>query len=146
VSAENVELIRSLLPDSEMDLVAQFADDAAASRLAGTFGHVFDPAVECAFHVFPGASPNLYSGPDGLRAGWLDWLSPWASYRTETEELIDAGDSVVVIFRDYARREPGAPEVELRGAAVWTVRDGRIVRVEHYADRAEGLASVGLAE
>jgi ketosteroid isomerase-like protein len=33
--------------------------------------------------------------------------------------------------------------VEQRNAAVWTVRDGRIVRAEFYADRAEGLASVG---
>jgi len=81
-----------------------------------------------------------------LRACWLDWLAPWASYRTEIAELIDVGERVVVLVRDYGKREADAPEVELRGAAIWTVRGGRIVRAESYADRAEALASVGLAE
>jgi ketosteroid isomerase-like protein len=55
-------------------------------------------------------------------------------------------ERVVVLVRDYGKREADAPEVELRGAAIWTVRGGRIVRAESHADRAEALASVGLAE
>jgi hypothetical protein len=147
VSAENVELIRSFLPGPEVDLVAQLTDDVAAAQLADAFGHFLDPAIECAFHVFPGAPPNVYSGPDGFRDGWLGWLAPWASYRTETKKLIDLGERVVVLYRDYARREPGAPEVDLTSATVWTVRDGRVVHIDFYGGgRAEGLASVGLTE
>lgn len=145
MSAENVELIRSFQPGPEVDLVALFSDEGATARLAEALGHVVDPAFECALR-FPGAGPTLYAGLDGLRACWLDWLAPWASYRTEIEELIDAGDQVVVVGRDYARRERGAPEVRLTFAGVWTLRDGRAIRAEFYADRAEGLASAGLAE
>ena len=70
-----------------------------------------------------------------------------ASYRTETEEMIDLGDRVVTVICDYARCEPDAPEVALKSAAVWTVREGRIVRVEFYTGgRAEALEAVRLAE
>jgi ketosteroid isomerase-like protein len=145
VSADNVALIRSFQPGPEVDLVALFSDEGATARLAEALGHVVDHAFECALR-FPGAGPTFYAGLDGLRACWLDWLAPWASYRTEIEELIDAGDQVVVVGRDYARRERGAPEVRLTFAGVWTLRDGQAIRAEFYADRAEGLASVGLAE
>lgn len=140
MSAENVDLIRSFQPGPEVDLVALFSDDGSTARLAEALGHVVGPAFECALR-FPGAEPTFYLGLDGLRACWLDWLAPWASYRTEIEELIDAGDQVVVVGRDYARREHGAPEVRLTFAGVWTLRDGLAIRAEFYADRAEGLAA-----
>jgi ketosteroid isomerase-like protein len=105
--------------------------------------HLFDPSFQSAIR-FPGAAPTFYPRLDGLRACWLDWLEPWATYRTEIEELIDAGDQVLVIGRDYGRRELGAPEVRLTFAASWTIRDGRIVRAEFYPDRAEAFDAVGL--
>jgi ketosteroid isomerase-like protein len=142
MSRENVELIRSIQPGPKVDLVALFSDEAPTAQLAETLGHLLDPAFECALR-FPGATPTLYSGLDGLRACWLDWLAPWTSYRVELESLIDLEERVVTLTRDYGRREPGAPEVGQDSAAVWTVREGRIVRAEFYADRAEGLASVG---
>jgi ketosteroid isomerase-like protein len=53
----------------------------------------------------------------------------------------------VAVICDYARREPDAPEVALKSAVVWSVRDGRIVRAEFYTGgRAEALEAVGLAE
>jgi ketosteroid isomerase-like protein len=147
MSQENVDLIRSFQPRPEINLVEFFADDVANTRIAGALAHVFDPAFVCFIH-FPGdAEPTPYSGVDGLRQGWRDWLSPWATYRTEVEEVIDLGEQVVIVFRDHARREPDAPEVHMRGATIWTVREGRVARADFYAGgRAEALASVGLAE
>jgi ketosteroid isomerase-like protein len=145
VSAENVELVRSLQPGPEVDLVAFFADEDAAGALSEAAAHFFARGFECTMQL-PGSPATTYRGLDGFRATWCDWLAPWASYRTEIQDLIDVGDRVVVLARDYGRREPGAPEVEQRNAAVWTVSDGLIVRAEFYADRDEGLAAVGLAK
>jgi SnoaL-like domain len=146
MSQENVELVRSLQPRPEVNLVELFTNDAGNARMADAVAHLLDPAFLSSFH-FPGSQPASYSGLDGLRNGWLDWLAPWTSYRTEIEELIDLGERVVVVVRDYARSEPDAPEVDFMGATIWTVRDGRVGRVDFYAGgRAEGLASVGLAE
>jgi SnoaL-like domain len=146
VSRENVELIRSLMPGPEVDLVALFTDDQVWEPLAGAIRHLVDPGFFAVQHV-PGAEPSTHEGLDGFRANWLDWLVPWASYRTEIEQLIDAGASVVAIVCDYGRREPGAPEVRMKTATVWTLSGGLIVRVDSYpGGHADALASVGLAE
>jgi ketosteroid isomerase-like protein len=146
MSQENVELVRSALPRSGADLIAMFKDDGDGGELMQTVGRVLDSDFVSVKH-FPGAEPDVAHGLHGLRAGWLDWLAPWASYRAEIEELIDLGDRVVSVLCDYARRDPDAPEVALKSAAVWTVRDGRIVRAEFYTGgRDEALKAVGLAE
>jgi ketosteroid isomerase-like protein len=146
MSRENVESIRSVLPGPATDMVALFNDDSASGELMQTWTPLLDPDFVAVKHL-PGAEPDTTQGLHGLRAGWLDWLAPWASYRTEIEEMIDLGDRVVSVICDYARREPDAPEVALKSAVVWTVRDGRIVRAEFYAGgRDEALAAIGLAE
>jgi len=146
MSQEKVELVRSLLPGRDVDLVTLFNDDSAGGELMQTIAPLLDPDFVSVAH-FPGAEPVASHGLRGLRAGWPDWLAPWASYRTETEEVLDLGDRVVSVLCDYARREPDAPEVALKSAAVWTVRDGRIVRAEFYTGgRDEALKAAGLEE
>src|SRR4051794_20565575 len=78
---------------------------------------------------------RAHTGPAGLREAWLDWMEPWASYRTEIERMIDLDDRVVVLVRDYGRYEPQGPEVQLTGSAIWTVRDRKVIRAEFYTDR-----------
>jgi len=144
VSEENVTLIRSALPGPEIDLVAAFAD----SDLTDQLGPLLHPEFTSVLHM-PGGESTTSRGLEGFRRGWLDWLTPWASYRIEIEEIIDVGDGerVVTVVCDYARREPGAPEVPLKTATLWTVRDGLIACVEFYpGGRAEALKAVGLAE
>jgi ketosteroid isomerase-like protein len=122
-----------------------FKDNSDSGELM-RMGRVLGPDFVSVKH-FPGAEPDVARGLHGLRAGWLDWLAPWASYRAEIEELIDLGDRVVSVLYDYARREPDAPEVALKSAAVWTVSEGRIVRAEFYTGgRDEALKAAGLAE
>jgi ketosteroid isomerase-like protein len=144
MSQENVELVRSVLPGPDTDMIALFNDDSASGELTQTWTPLLDPDFVAVKH-FPGAEPETTRGLHGLRAGWLDWLAPWATYRTEIEETIDLGDRVVTAICDYGRREQYAPEVALRSAVVWTVRDGRIVRAEFYTGgRTEALKAVGL--
>jgi len=83
---------------------------------------------------------------DGLIESWRDWLAPWATYRVEVEEAIDCGDQVLMLVYDFGRREPGAPEVKSRNAAIWTIRDGKVARAEFYADRARARKDVGLED
>ena len=70
----------------------------------------------------------------------------YEDFRVQPEEYIDAGEKVVVAARVNATsRRAGMP---LKGtwAFVWTVRDGRLVRNEVYANRAEALQAAGLPE
>jgi hypothetical protein len=145
VSAENVELVRSLQLDSDVDVAALVNDDEAADRLRARIARLFHPTVECTMRL-PGMAPVAYSGLDGLRLAWRDWLMQWASYRVEVEDVIDRGERVVVVLRGYGRREPGAPEVTRRGATVWTLRDRRISSVDFNVPYAEAVAAAGLAD
>ncbi len=143
MSHENVELVRRLQPRPDADLAALLRDESG-SGFAEIFATFFHADCECVSHM-PGAESASYAGLDGWREGWRDWLAPWVSYRSEIEDLVDVGDRVVVLVRDYACRVPGSPEVRQIAAAVWTVQDAKIARVEFYANRAEALESVGLA-
>ncbi|HEY0517078.1 MAG TPA: nuclear transport factor 2 family protein [Solirubrobacteraceae bacterium] len=144
MSQENVDVVRSILPGPDTDMIALWNDDSAGGELMHTMAPLLDPGFVSVKHV-PGAEPETARGLQGVRVGWLDWLAPWATYRTEIEEVIDLGDRVVSVLCDYGRREPDSPEVALKSAAVWTVRGGLVVRAEFYTGgRAEALEAVGL--
>jgi ketosteroid isomerase-like protein len=142
VSQDNVDLLKSFLPGSETDLVGLFRDEGVFASIRGALADRVHADVECV-PAWRGAGA-VYSGFDGFREMWLDWLEPWASYRTQLDEIIDAGDRVVVLVRDRARRHDTDVEVELISGSVWTFRDRKIARVEFYANREELADATGL--
>jgi hypothetical protein len=142
MSRENVELVGRLYPAGDVDVGRLFSHDPAWAAFAEAFGYLFHPGFESsASNGFAGATGV---GFDGLRRLWLDWLAPWATYRTEVEEAIDCGDRVLVLVNNFGRLEASGQEVKHVNAAVWTVRDGRIASIEGYTDPAEALKAVGL--
>jgi hypothetical protein len=145
MSQENVEVVRSLLPPSDLDLAALFRDQGRFEQLVRALEPFIDPQVE-AVAVWQGGSANTYVGIDGFKDMWLDWLEPWSTYHTRVEDLIDAGDRVVVLVRDRARRHDTDAEVELMAGSVWEVRDGKIVRVEFCGNQKEALEVAGLRD
>jgi len=50
------------------------------------------------------------------------------------------------VIRHVGRGKLSGAEVEQRFAQLWTVRDGKIVRMEMYPDREDALEAVGLPE
>ena len=73
------------------------------------------------------------------------WIDAWESVTIGADELIDAGEEVVMPFTNVARGRDGI-EVEARGFWVWTVREGLIVRLCLYQERQEALEAAGLRE
>jgi SnoaL-like domain len=142
VPQSNVDLLRALLPDSGTDVAQLFHDDAWFAATAEALVGLFDPALE-SVPAWRGAG-KTYSGIDGFREMWLDWLEPWASYHVQVDEMIEVGESVVVLVRDRARRHGMEVEVELISGSLWTFANGKIVRVEFYANREELREAVGL--
>ena len=100
MSQENVELVRSLV--REEDLVQLFREDPDRLAAAHTaYEPHFHPDFECVRHDLPGGEP--YVGFDGLQAWYLDWLAPWAEYRTAINEFIDRGDRVLTLQHSSGR-------------------------------------------
>ena len=61
----------------------------------------------------------------------------WTRRRAELEAIFEPDCAVAWIAQ-------GEPPIEATG--LYLVRDGRVARVEHYANPAEALAAVGLRE
>jgi ketosteroid isomerase-like protein len=87
-----------------------------------------------------------YQGYAGLAQWREDWSAAWDDWRWEPEEFIDAGDRVVAVLRVYAKGRGSGVDVERVDGAVWTLREGKFIRLELYGCNAEALKAVGLAE
>jgi ketosteroid isomerase-like protein len=70
------------------------------------------------------------------------WLSPWEHWRVEAEDYLELGDHVVVLTRYHGRGKGSGVEVEQEGAHVFRLRDGKVVRLEIFADRRRAIESV----
>lgn len=84
----------------------------------------------------------------GLRDLFRQLHEPWDSYEDHLEELIDAGgEEVITVVTTRGRGRATGIEVEQRHqAAVWTIRNQKVVRVVWFATRAEALEATGLTE
>jgi len=85
-----------------------------------------------------------YHGVEGARQFLAEWTAPFEQWRIEQEQVIDAGEHVVVILHQRGRHRTTGMPVDMRLAQVFTVRDGLQVRMEMYADPEEALAAAGV--
>ena len=109
---------------------------------------LYDPEVDLDFTGGNQAAAiyGRYKGLDGVREFFRDWLATWENYSSEIEELIGAGDEVLALMHEWGRgRQSGVP-VDFRQVHVWTLRDGRLLRLRVYATREEAQAAVGRHE
>ena len=146
MSQQNVDRVRSIQP-SDVDLVELFPeDDAAVQAALSVFPDVFADDFAVRFVAAGGMEQPEYRGVDGLVAAWRDWLAPWASYRINAEQFIDAGDNVVVLARIRGRTVHGDVAVEHSPAAIWTIREEKVVGLRFYLERDQALKAAGLSE
>jgi hypothetical protein len=143
MSQENVDLVRGLIPPPEADVAALLRDKAVFDQMVSALEPFIDPRVE-SVAVWQGGT--TYSGIEGFRQMWLDWLEPWTSYHVVVDEAIDAGNRVVLFAHDKGQVRDTDAEVAIFAASVWDVRDGKVVRVEFFGSRDEALEAVGLSE
>lgn len=59
----------------------------------------------------------------------------------EVRELIDAGDSVVKVLRQVGRGKGSGTPVEMTMGWLYTLRDGKVIRVSMFAVREQALAA-----
>jgi len=118
----------------------------AIERLTSAIESIASPDLESVM-VGPDVSFRAeYRGVSGLIEGWSDWLSPYESFRMEVEDLIESRDVLVTCVRQFGTPMGGGPELEAESAAVWWLRDNRLVRVEFHLDRDAAMRAAGLAE
>jgi ketosteroid isomerase-like protein len=116
VQKHNVEVVRAMLEcylrgDYEAALPA-FADDVVVIT-----------------------SLEQYHGREGVVEEALRWEGMWNDYCFQVEDLVDAGDKVVLLYHQSGKSKTGDVRLEERAGWVYTLRDGKIARVEMFQDR-----------
>jgi ketosteroid isomerase-like protein len=130
MSQENVAVIRAIYD-------GWLADDPGYQR--------FDPEITMIeSKALPGAVEAY--GIDSVRRYMESFRRYWEKIRFEPQEYIDAGDRVVVIARLVGRGKSSGIPVERTWSYVWTLRDGRALRMDGFANRAQALQAAGLSE
>jgi ketosteroid isomerase-like protein len=131
MSHENVEVVRRGL---EAFARARWEESVQA----------MDPSVE--WHDspdLPGA--QVYKGREGVLAQWRGMSEALEDFTVEAERFFDAGDLVVVFLRSRGRGRASGIPVSRELAQVYTVKNGRVVRVVGYDDRGKALEAAGLS-
>jgi ketosteroid isomerase-like protein len=89
---------------------------------------------------------RIYHGLEGVRE-WLRGLEDaFQDIDQEVEEITDLGqDRVLTVIHTVGHGQFSKIGIDYRFAAISTFREGKIVRMDRYDDRAEALEAVGLA-
>jgi ketosteroid isomerase-like protein len=104
----------------------------------------FGPELEVHDHDLPDAGE--YRGLDGLLRWQGDWERVWESWQWIPIEFVQSGDRVVAVLRLHARGRRSGVDLERLDGMVWTVRDGKCVRLDYYGSREQALEAAGLLE
>lgn len=137
-----MELVLAFRDPPDVDLVPLLRDDELWAAKAELIAALLHPDFEYVVSGLPGRE-KIVTGLDGMRAGFLDWMTPWATYRSEVERAVDLGDRVLLLVQNFGRLEGSTGEVKIASANIWTVRDGKIARAEFFTSRAEALKAAG---
>jgi ketosteroid isomerase-like protein len=124
MAQDNVEIVRRFLL-VDVDEALTYADPDI----------VWNPIEE---------SPT--QGHGAVRASLARWKGEWDDYRLMPEEFVERGDRVVVTVRLGGRGRGSGVEIDARFYDVYTLRDGRIVRMDQFTERSEALEAVARAE
>jgi ketosteroid isomerase-like protein len=81
-----------------------------------------------------------------VRSYFHDLHEAWDDLDYDLEELIPAGEQVISFITRHGRGRSSGIEVEMSYAIVWTLREGRIVRLVWFPSHGEALKAVKLEE
>jgi ketosteroid isomerase-like protein len=110
--------------------------------LEGMFA-IIDPEVEWQLPD-SGMNTGTFRGHEGIRELMESYLEAFERFTIELEQSFEAGDRVVAFVRTFARGRASGIDVETRPAHVWTMRDGKGVRMEVFPERDQALAAAGI--
>jgi ketosteroid isomerase-like protein len=133
MSQENLEVPRRLIDAYDRGDVPAFLE-------------LLDPDVEW-IPIMAVLEGRVYRGPEGVRQWLGDLAGDWEYFQPVYEEYRDLGDRVLVLGRWRARGRASGVELENQPAAwLYEIKDGKVVRMRTFTDRAEALEDVGLPE
>jgi ketosteroid isomerase-like protein len=125
--------------------VRRFAECWTAQDWDATAGLVH-PDVEMVGTAGGVEEGRITRGVAAIRGEYERVEEMWDEHTVVIDDVIDGGDRVVLFHHEYQRGRSSGVEVEIDAAVVFELRDGRIVRMQGYMDRAAALRAAGLGD
>ena len=134
MSRENVELVHHAYA------LLRREDWVALAALIAADCEVHD-------HDIPDAAGDVYRGPDGVLDWLAEWDRAWEAWEVTNLDVREAPDGrVVALFQMVTRGRDSRIEMTRLDGVVYSVRDGKLIRMDYYNDQREALEAVGLRE
>jgi ketosteroid isomerase-like protein len=134
MSRENVAVVRQAL-------------DALNGRDVDAFVARLHPDVVTDWSRAVGPERGVFRGHDEVVRFLHSWWGAFEESVFIVDEVIDAGDDVVVAFHGRQTGRGSGAIVEGRGSVlVWSLTDGTVVSATLYQTRDEALAAVGMRQ
>jgi ketosteroid isomerase-like protein len=132
MSQENVEIVREAME-------AYMGNDEATVR------KIVAPDVVISTRP---DQPDVrdHHGYDGMLRASAEWLEAWDDHTMEAARVWDAGEFVILATRESGRGKISGVPLETESIFVYTLSQGRIVRIQIFGSEREALEAVGLAE
>ena len=132
MTEENVEIVRRSVE----------AFNEGGLEAAAEFAH---PEIE--FQEPPTQpAPRTARGHESVRETWTSFDQAWSEHRTEVKEIQElAEDEVFMSSVEHFRGRDGM-EISAPCWTIYTFRDGKIVKLRPFWDRAQALEAAGLSE
>jgi ketosteroid isomerase-like protein len=127
VAASNAEIVRALFDDFNR---GDF--EAALAKIADDVDWGEPPDIP---------ESGSYHGHEGVVKGIARFMGAWERLRVDLEDVIEAGERVVVMTHWVGRSRTSGIEVDQRVAQVYRLRDGRVTRVRQFRTLDEALAA-----
>jgi ketosteroid isomerase-like protein len=134
------------LASKNVELIAGMYAAFARGDIADVLGRMAPDIVWNEAEHFPYADGNPYIGPDAILNGvFARCAGEWHGFGVEVGEILDAGDTVVVLGRYIgtckATGQPMYPQL----VHVYRVREGKIVRFQQFVDTLDVARAMGNA-
>ncbi len=88
--------------------------------------------------------PNEFRGIEGYKEALSDWITPYAEFRLEIDEVISRDDRIIFLVRQIASTKHGGVEVENPSAADWILEEGKVRQATFYLDQRTALEAAGV--
>jgi ketosteroid isomerase-like protein len=144
MSQQNVEMVRAVMeayqhPEMLASLVnGEFDLELAESQIEWDASRLDEMITDLA---------EIHWGQEGVRMYWRRWFEAWKDLQFEIQDVLDAGDDVVVLIRNQRQwgRHTGICTELPPYAQGFTVREGKVVRWRTFPNQESAMAVVSLS-
>ncbi|HVE67012.1 MAG TPA: nuclear transport factor 2 family protein [Solirubrobacteraceae bacterium] len=128
---------------SNLDIVREFIDAFNRGDVEGFVAYTAEDVEMVEAPEYPGATSR--HGHAGVRETLASWSQVWGRLTTTMDEMIEVDEErVLTLGRQRARGGSGGVEIEAFVAALYRIREGRVVSMHFFLDEAQARAAAGL--